>query len=71
MEIIARLFGLGAAILGAIIFLTVVLVLAAAGLLDDVGRLLVDIFHFLIIDLGGLLVEIVRSLINQLPNSGG
>jgi hypothetical protein len=66
-EFVGRLLGLGAAILGAVIFLTVILVLAVYGLLDDVGLGLIAIFKFLILDLGGVLVEIVRALISQLP----
>lgn len=70
MELIGRLLGAGMAILGAVIFLTVVLVLAVFGLLDDVAGGLIAIFKFLILDLGGLLVEIVRALISQLPSGG-
>jgi hypothetical protein len=64
MEFVGRLLGLGAAILGAVIFFILILAAKNAGLLGDLVGLVIGIFKFLIIDLGGLLIRLGDALIN-------
>jgi hypothetical protein len=64
MEFLGRVLGIGAAILAAVIFFIVLLAMRRAGVLDDAAALIVGIFRFLIIDLGGLLVRLGDALIS-------
>lgn len=64
MEVVGRLLALGAAILGAVILFILILAAKNAGLLTDLVGLVIGIFHFLIIDLGGLLVRLGDALIS-------
>jgi len=65
MGIVVRLLGIGALIIGAIIFLTFVLILMVTQQLDLAVTTSILIPKFLIIDLGGLLIEIVRKLLTK------
>ena len=65
MAFLARLLGIGVLIIGAVIFLTFVLLLMVTGQLDLAVTTAVAIPRFLILDLGGLLVEIVRKLLTK------
>jgi len=65
MGIVVRLLDIGALIIGALIILTFVLLLMVTGQLDLAVTTAVAIPRFLILDLGGLLVEIVRKLLTK------
>ena len=65
MALLVRVLGIGALLLGTIIFLVFVLILMTTNQLDLAVSVAIGIPKFLILDLGPLLVRIVDKLLTK------